>query len=115
MSSRRESTVPNDHDINPYIASLTRDGALVMIGQFTPLHTPVNPGALIDERRMLAGSVIGGIAETQEMLDFCGANNITADVEVIPIQKVNEAYDRLLKADVKYRFVIDMASIKNAA
>jgi uncharacterized zinc-type alcohol dehydrogenase-like protein len=67
---------------------------------------------LIFGRRSLSGSLIGGIAETQEMLDFCGANNITADVEIIPIQKVNEAYDRLVKADVKYRFVIDMASLR---
>ena len=68
--------------------------------------------SLITGRRSLSGSNIGGIAETQEMLDFCGANNITADVEIIPIQKVNEAYERLLKSDVKYRFSIDMASLK---
>jgi uncharacterized zinc-type alcohol dehydrogenase-like protein len=70
---------------------------------------------LLFGRRSLSGSPIGGIAETQEMLDFCGANNITSDVEIIPIQKVNEAYDRLVKADVKYRFVIDMASLKRTA
>jgi alcohol dehydrogenase (NADP+) len=105
-------TVPNDHDINPYIASLTRDGALVMIGQFTPLHTPVNPGALIDERRMLAGSVIGGIAETQEMLEFCAEKGIGCDVEMIRMQDINTAYERMLKGDVRYRFVIDMASLK---
>jgi uncharacterized zinc-type alcohol dehydrogenase-like protein len=69
---------------------------------------------LIFARRSLSGSLIGGIAETQEMLDFCGKHNIISDVEVIPIQKVNEAYERLLKADVKYRFSIDMASLKNA-
>ena len=71
------------------------------------------PVSLIVRRRNLSGSAIGGIAEKQEMLDFCGANNITADVEVIPIQKVNEAYERLLKSDVKYRFSIDMASLKS--
>jgi uncharacterized zinc-type alcohol dehydrogenase-like protein len=69
--------------------------------------------SLIFRRRSLSGSLIGGIAETQEMLDFCGKHNITADVEVIPIQKVNEAYDRLSRADVKYRFSIDMASLKS--
>jgi uncharacterized zinc-type alcohol dehydrogenase-like protein len=73
----------------------------------------VSAFSLIMRRRSLSGSAIGGIAETQEMLDFCGENNITADVEVIPIQKVNEAYERLLKSDVKYRFSIDMASLKS--
>ncbi len=96
-------TVPNDHDINPYIASLACDGALVMVGQFTPLHTPVTPGALIDARRTLAGSVIGGIAETQEMLEFCAANGITCDVEMIRMQDINTAYERMLKGDVRYR------------
>jgi len=75
---------------------------------------PVSAFSLIFKRRSLSGALIGGIAETQEMLDFCGTHNITADVEVIPIQKVNEAYDRLLKADVKYRFTIDMASLKTS-
>ena len=73
----------------------------------------IEDNTIIFARRSLSGSLIGGIAETQEMLDFCGAHNITSDVEVIPIQKVNEAYDRLLKADVKYRFSIDMASLKS--
>jgi len=76
-------------------------------------QTPISAFSLITGRRSLAGSMIGGIAETQEMLDFCGKHNITADVEVIPIQKVNEAYGRLLKSDVKYRFSIDMASLKS--
>jgi len=106
-------TVPSDHDINPYIASLACDGDLVMVGQFTPLHTPVNPGALIDVRRSVSGSVIGGIAETQEMLEFCAEKGITCDVEMIGIQDVNKAYDRMLKSDVRYRFVIDMASLKS--
>ena len=88
-----------------------RDGHLCLVGApEKPL--PVAAFNLIFGRRSLSGSPIGGIAETQQMLDFCGANNITADVEVIPIQKVNEAYDRLVKADVKYRFVIDMASLR---
>jgi uncharacterized zinc-type alcohol dehydrogenase-like protein len=99
------------HDINAYIQLLRRDGNITMVGApEKPL--PVSIFGLILGRRSLSGSPIGGIPETQEMLDFCGAHNITADVEVIPIQKVNEAYERLLKADVKYRFSIDMASLK---
>ena len=104
--------VSADHDINAYLALLRRDGNLTLVG------APEKPLAvsafnLLMGRRSLSGSPIGGIAETQEMLDFCGKHNLTADVEVIPIQKVNEAYERLLKADVKYRFSIDMASLKN--
>ena len=104
--------VSADHDINAYIQLLRRDGNLTLVG------APEQPLAvaafgLLFGRRSLSGSPIGGLPETQEMLDFCGANNITADVEVIPIQKVNEAYERLLKADVKYRFSIDMASLKS--
>jgi uncharacterized zinc-type alcohol dehydrogenase-like protein len=100
------------HDVPAYMNLLRRDGTLTMVGApEKPLSIPVF--GLIMGRRSLAGSPIGGIAETQEMLDFCGEHNITADVEVIPIQKVNEAYERLLKSDVKYRFSIDMASLKN--
>ena len=103
--------VSADHDINAYINLLRRDGNLTLVGApEKPLA--VSAFGLIFGRRSLSGSPIGGIAETQEMLDFCGAHNITADVEVIPIQKVNEAYERLLKSDVKYRFSIDMASLK---
>ncbi len=106
-------TVSADHDINAYLGMLRRDGNITLVG--AP-EKPLAVGAfnLIMGRHSLSGSPIGGIAETQEMLDFCGAHNITADVEVIPIQKVNEAYDRLLKSDVKYRFSIDMASLKAA-
>ena len=104
--------VSADHDINAYINLLGRDGNLTLVGApAEPLD--VTAFSLITRRRSLSGSAIGGIAETQEMLDFCGENNITADVEVIPIQKVNEAYERLLKSDVKYRFSIDMASLKS--
>ena len=104
--------VSADHDINAYINLLGRDGNLTLVGApAKPLN--VSAFGLIVGRRSLSGSCIGGIAETQEMLDFCGAHNITADVEVIPIQKVNEAYERLLKSDVKYRFCIDMASLKS--
>ncbi len=103
--------VAADHDINALLQLLRRDGNLTMVGApEKPLALAVF--ALIMGRRSLSGSPIGGIAETQEMLDFCGKHNITAEVEVIPIQKVNEAYERLLKADVKYRFSIDMASLK---
>jgi uncharacterized zinc-type alcohol dehydrogenase-like protein len=99
------------HDLNAYLNLLGRDGTLTLVGApEQPL--PVSAFGLIMGRRSLSGSAIGGIAETQEMLDFCGRHNLTADVEVIPIQKVNEAYQRLLRSDVKYRFSIDMASLK---
>jgi len=104
--------VAAEHDLNAYINLLARDGNLTMVGApETPL--PVAVFGLLFRRRSFSGSLIGGIAETQEMLDFCGQNNITSDVEVIPIQKVNEAYDRVVKSDVKYRFSIDMASLKS--
>jgi uncharacterized zinc-type alcohol dehydrogenase-like protein len=104
--------VSADHDINAYISLLRRDGNLTMVGApEKPL--PVSVFSLIMGRRSFSGSPIGGIPETQEMLNFCSAHNITADVEVIPIQKVNEAYERLLRSDVKYRFSIDMASLKS--
>jgi len=103
--------VSAEHEINAYIQLLRRDGNITMVGApDKPL--PVSVFGLIFKRRSFSGSPIGGIPETQEMLDFCGAHNLTSDVEVIPIQKVNEAYDRLQKADVKYRFSIDMASLK---
>jgi uncharacterized zinc-type alcohol dehydrogenase-like protein len=105
-------TVSANHDINAYLNLLGVDGNLTLVGApAEPLD--VTAFSLIMGRRRLAGSAIGGIAETQEMLDFCGKHNIAADVEVIPIQKVNEAYERLLKSDVKYRFSIDMASLKS--
>src|SRR5207245_778757 len=106
--------VSADHDINAYLNLLRRDGNICLVG--AP-EKPLSVAAfnLLFGRRSLSGSPIGGIAESQEMLDFCGRNNITADVEIIPIQKVNEAYDRLVKADVKYRFAIDMASLKSEA
>ncbi len=103
--------VSADHDIAAYINLLKRDGNLTLVGApQKPLA--VSAFGLIMARRSLSGSAIGGIAETQEMLDFCGQHQITSDVEIIPIQKINEAYDRLLKSDVKYRFSIDMASLK---
>ena len=104
--------VAAEHDINAFIGQLRRDGNLTMVGApEKPL--PVSVFGLIFARRSFSGSLIGGIAETQEMLDFCGKHNITSDVEVIPIQKINEAYERLARSDVKYRFSIDMVSLKS--
>lgn len=104
-------TIAAEHDINAYINMLGRDSNLTLVGA-SEKPFAVSAFALLFGRRSLSGSLIGGIAETQEMLDFCGKHNITADVEVIPIQKINEAYERMLKSDVKYRFSIDMASLK---
>jgi len=106
-------TVSAEHDVNAYLNLLRRDGSMTLVGA-PPKPMAIPAFNLIMGRRSLSGSMIGGIAETQEMLDFCGKNNITSDVEVIPMQKVNEAYERLLKSDVKYRFSIDMASLKSA-
>jgi uncharacterized zinc-type alcohol dehydrogenase-like protein len=104
-------TIAAVHDVNAYLQMLGLDGNLTLVGApETPLQ--VSAFALLFGRKSLSGSLIGGIKETQEMLDFCGEHNITSDVEVIPIQRVNEAYDRLAKSDVKYRFSIDMASLK---
>ncbi len=105
-------TISAVHDINAYLNLLRVDGNITVVGA-APKPLGVLALSLIMGRRSLSGSNIGGIAETQEMLDFCGEHNITADVEVIPIQKVDEAYDRLLKSDVKYRFSIDMASLRS--
>ena len=107
-------TVSAKHDINAYLLLLRRDGNLTQVGvPSEPLLLSVS--SLIFGRRSLSGSLIGGIKETQEMLDFCGKHNVTADIELISIQNINEAYDRLVKSDVKYRFVIDMASLKQTA
>src|ERR1700691_149737 len=104
-------TVSAEHNVNAYLDLLKLDGTLTMVGA-SPTPLPVGVGSLLFRRRSLAGSIIGGIRETQEMLDFCAEHGVTSDIELIPIQKVNEAYERLLKSDVKYRFVIDMASLK---
>jgi uncharacterized zinc-type alcohol dehydrogenase-like protein len=107
-------TVAANHDLSPYFALLKREGTMVQVG--APEHPmPVAAFDLIFKRRNFAGSLIGGIAETQEMLDFCAKHNITSDVEIIPIQQINHAYERMLKSDVQYRFTIDMASLKAAA
>lgn len=107
------NTVPVGHDVNPYIGLLKRDATMVLVGAIEPLD-PIHGGGLIASRKTIAGSLIGGIKETQEMLDFCGKHNIVSDVEMIDIQNINDAYDRVLKSDVKYRFVIDMKSLKNS-
>lgn len=105
--------VSAQHDINAYLGLLKRDGALTLVG--APEHPlPVAAFSLIMNRKSFSGSLIGGIAETQEMLDFCGKHGITSDIELIQMQDINKAYDRLLKGDVKYRFVIDMASLKQS-
>lgn len=105
-------TVSAEHDVNPYLHMLKVEGTLVLVGAPTD-QLPVSAFSLIRNRRNFAGSLIGGIAETQEMLDFCGKHNIVSDIELINVNDINNAYERLLKSDVKYRFVIDMASLKN--
>ncbi|MEQ1599602.1 MAG: NAD(P)-dependent alcohol dehydrogenase [Methylotenera sp.] len=104
-------TVPYLHDVNPYLPTLSLNGTLVLVGYIGNLEPALNSMPLIMGRKAVAGSLIGGIAETQEMLDFCGQHGITADVEMIKMQEINEAYERMLKSDVKYRFVIDMATL----
>jgi alcohol dehydrogenase (NADP+) len=105
-------TVSADHDLNAYLATLKLDGTMCMVG-VPPNPQPVHAFSLIMPRKNLAGSLIGGIAETQEMMDFCGKHNIACDIELIKMQQINEAYERMLKSDVKYRFVIDIASLKS--
>ncbi|RZK81790.1 MAG: NAD(P)-dependent alcohol dehydrogenase [Pedobacter sp.] len=106
-------TVPYVHDVNHYIPTLTINGTLVLVGYLGPLDPMLNTVPMIMGRKSVAGSVIGGIAETQEMLDFCGKHNIVSEIELIDMQNINDAYERMLKSDVRYRFVIDMASLKN--
>ena len=106
-------TVPYVHDVNPYVGTLNTNGTLVLVGYLGGLEPILNTVPMIMGRKSVAGSLIGGIAETQEMLDFCGKHNIVSEIEVIKIQDINEAYERMLKSDVRYRFVIDMASLKS--
>lgn len=105
-------TVPYIHDINPYVATLNINGTHVLVGYLGDLNPMLNSVPMIMGRKSVAGSVIGGIAETQEMLDFCGKHNIVSEIEIIKMQDINTAYERMLKSDVRYRFVIDMASLK---
>jgi uncharacterized zinc-type alcohol dehydrogenase-like protein len=105
------NTVAAPHDLDPFLGMLKRDGSLVLVGAPSSPHPSPGVFNLIFKRRSLAGSLIGGIAETQEMLDFCAEHDIVSDIEMIPIASINDAYERMLKSDVKYRFVIDMASL----
>lgn len=106
-------TVPYVHGIGPYLPTLRHDGALVLVGYMGPLDERFDTSPLVYGRRAVAGSFIGGIEETQQMLDFCAAHGITSDVELIPIQQIDTAYERMQRSDVKYRFVIDMASLRD--
>ena len=106
------NTISAPHDYNKYLGMLKPMGTMVIVG-VPPEATPVHAFSLIGGNRRLAGSLIGGIAQTQEMLDYCGAHGIVSEVEIIPIQKINEAYERMVKVDVRYRFVIDIASLKS--
>ena len=105
------NTVAASHNLDAFTALLKRDGTMVLLGVPAVPHPSPNVGSLIRRRRSIAGSLIGGIKETQEMLDFCAEHNIVSDIELIPIQQINTAYERMIKSDVKYRFVIDMATI----
>jgi alcohol dehydrogenase (NADP+) len=106
-------TVPYVHDVNPYVSTLNINGTLVLVGYLGPLDPMLNTVPMILGRKAVAGSVIGGIKETQELLDFCGEHNIVSEIEMIKMQDINEAYERMLKSDVRYRFVIDMQSLKS--
>jgi alcohol dehydrogenase (NADP+) len=105
-------TIPVQHDLNPYLDTLRFDGVHIIVGLVEPIDPPVHAAKLILGRRVLAGSLIGGIAETQEVLDFCAEHNISCDIEMLDIRQINEAYSRMIAGDVKYRFVIDMATLK---
>ena len=105
-------TVSAKHDLNVYLGMLRRDGVMCQVG--APEPSPVHAFSLIPNRRSLAGSAIGGMKETQEMLDYCAEHGIVSDIEIIPMDKINEAYERVLKSDVKYRFVIDMKTLPNS-
>jgi uncharacterized zinc-type alcohol dehydrogenase-like protein len=104
-------TVSAEHNLNAYLDLVKLDGTLTVVGA-SPTPLPLGIGSLLFRRRSLAGSIIGGIRETQEMLDFCAEHGIVSDIELIPIQQINQAFQRLAKSDVKYRFVIDMASLR---
>ncbi len=106
------STIPVAHDANPYIELLRRDGTLVIVGVFEPLEPCIDHSGIASWRRSVSGSAIGSMTETRDMIAFCAKHRIRPDVEIIPIQRINEAYERILKNDVKYRFVINMASLQ---
>ncbi len=106
-------TFPYMHDLNPYIATLHHSGTLVLVRYLGALEHILNTASMVIGRKAISCSLIGAIAETQELLDFCGDKNIVSGIEIINIQNINEAYERMLKSDVKYRFVIDIRSLKN--
>ncbi|MBK1698185.1 NAD(P)-dependent alcohol dehydrogenase [Rhodovibrio salinarum] len=108
-------TVPVQHDLNPYLQALTYDGTHILVGLLEPVDPPLQAGALVTQRRVLAGSLIGGMPETQEVLDFCAEHGVTCDIEMLDINNINDAYERVKRGDVKYRFVIDMATLKSTA
>lgn len=105
-------TIPAAHDLNPYLKCLKYDGTHILVGQLTPIEPALHAGLLVGKRRVLAGSLIGGMPETQEVLDFCAEHDITCDVEMLDIRNINAAYARMKQGDVKYRFVIDMKTLK---
>ncbi|WP_430442850.1 MAG: NAD(P)-dependent alcohol dehydrogenase [Pseudomonas piscis] len=105
-------TIPVAHDLNPYLDTLRFDGVHILVGLIEPVDPALHAGKLVMGRRVLAGSLIGGIAETQEVLDFCAEHGISCDIEMLDIRQINQAYERMIKGDVKYRFVIDMATLK---
>jgi len=105
-------TVPVAHDLNPYVNALKRDGTLILVGLLEPVAPPLDAGAVVFRRRRLAGSLIGGLPETQEMLDFCAEHDIVCDIEMLDIGNINQAYERMQRSDVRYRFVIDMNTLR---
>ncbi|WP_286222217.1 NAD(P)-dependent alcohol dehydrogenase [Marinobacter apostichopi] len=106
-------TVPVKHDLNPYLSCLKYDGTHILVGLVEPIEPTIHAGQLVMKRRVLAGSLIGGMPETQEVLDFCAENGISCDIEMLDIRDIDEAYERMKQGDVKYRFVIDMASLRD--
>ena len=105
-------TIPVQHDLNPYLETLSFDGVHILVGLIEPVEPPLHAANLVTQRRVLAGSMIGGMAQTQEVLDFCAEHGITCDIEMLDIRQINEAFTRVIQGDVRYRFVIDMASLK---
>ena len=105
------STVPEKHDINPFIQMLKRDSTIVVVGALAPME-PVNNMEMAMHRKAVAGSLIGNLKDTQEVLDFCAKHGIGPDIELIQVDELNDAYDRVEKGDVRFRYVIDMASLK---
>ena len=105
-------TIPVQHDLNPYLQTLKFNGVHILVGLIEPIEPAVNATHLVLKRRVIAGSLIGGIAETQEVLDFCAEHDIRCDIEMLDIRNINEAYERMIAGDVKYRFVIDMATLQ---